>query len=124
MAEVKTYLQTLIALDDTPLAVSPGTVLFAAGDPGDEMYVVRTGSVDLMIGNTLVEKVGPGGILGELALVDPAPRSATAVAGPECTLVRVDQHEFDDLVRRVPGLALEVMKVMARRLRRSNPPGA
>ena len=62
-------------------------------------------------------------ILGELALVDPAPRSATAVAGPDCTLVRVDREAFDDLVRRVPGLALEVMKVMARRLRRSNPSG-
>ena len=124
MAEVKTYLQALIALDDTPLGVSPGTVLFAAGDPGREMYVVRSGSVDLMIGNTLVERVGPGGILGELALVDPAPRSATAVAGPDCTLVRVDRETFDDLVRRVPGLALEVMKVMAQRIRRSNPGGA
>ena len=123
MAEVKTYLQALTALDETPLGVAPGTVLFAEGDPGREMYVVRSGSVDLMIDNKLLETVGPGGILGELALVDPAPRSATAVAGPDCTLVRVDQEAFDDLVRRVPGLALEVMKVMARRLRRSNPGG-
>jgi CRP-like cAMP-binding protein len=43
------------------------------------------------------------------------------VAGPDCTLVLVDAAAFSDLVRRVPGLALEVMKVMARRLRRSNP---
>jgi CRP/FNR family cyclic AMP-dependent transcriptional regulator len=124
MAEVKTYLQTLIALEDTPLAVAPGTVLFAAGDPGRDMYVVRTGTVDLMLGNSLLETVDPGGILGELALVDPAPRSATAIAGPGCTLVRVDRDAFDDLVRRVPGLALEMMTVMARRLRRSNPEGA
>ncbi len=117
------YLQALTALDETPLGVAPGTVLFAEGDPGREMYVVRTGSVDLMIDNKHLETVGPGGILGELSLVDPAPRSATAVAGPDCTLVRVDQEAFDDLVRRVPGLALEVMKVMARRLRRSNPSG-
>jgi CRP-like cAMP-binding protein len=121
MAEVRTYLETLTALDETPLAVEPGGVIFTAGDTGREMYVVRTGSVDLKIGDTLLESVGPGGILGELALVDPAPRSASAVAGPDCTLVRVDQAAFDDLVRRVPGLALEVMRVMARRLRKANP---
>jgi len=121
MAEVRTYLEALTALDETPLSVAPGEVIFSAGDTGREMYVVRTGSVDLKIGDTVLESVGPGGILGELALVDPAPRSASAVAGPDCTLVRVDQAAFDDLVRRVPGLALEVMRVMARRLRKANP---
>ena len=121
MAEVKTYLEALIALDETPLSYPPGGVIFAVGDPGREMYVVRSGHVDLKIGDTLLESVGPGGILGELALVDPAPRSASAVAGPDCTLARVDQEAFDDLVRRVPGLALEVMRVMARRLRKANP---
>jgi len=82
---------------------------------------VRAGSVDLKVGDVVLETVQRGGILGELALVDPAPRSATAVAGPECTLVRVDEAAFNDLVRRVPGLALEVMRVMARRIRRTNP---
>jgi CRP/FNR family cyclic AMP-dependent transcriptional regulator len=121
MAEVKTYLEALMALDDAPLSPEPGAVIFAAGDPGREMYVVRSGKVELKIGDTLLETVGPGGILGELALVDPAPRSATAIAGADCSLVRVDQEAFDDLVRRVPGLALEVMRVMARRLRKTNP---
>lgn len=120
MAEVRTYLEALTALDETPLSYPPGGVIFAAGDPGREMYVVRSGRVDLKLGDTLLESVGPGGILGELALVDPAPRSASAVAGPDCTLARVDQEAFDDLVHRVPGLALEVMRVMARRLRKSN----
>ena len=120
MAEVKTYLEALTALDETPLAYPPGGVIFAAGDPGPAMYVVRSGRVDLMIGDTLVESVDPGGILGELALIDPAPRSASAVAGPDCTLALVDQDAFDDLVRRVPGLALEVMRVLARRLRKTN----
>lgn len=120
MAEVRTYLEALTALDETPLSYPPGGVIFAAGDPGREMYVVRSGRVDLKLGDTLLESVGPGGILGELALVDPAPRSASAVAGPDCTLARVDQEAFDDLVHRVPGLALEVMRVMARRLRKAN----
>jgi CRP-like cAMP-binding protein len=96
-------------------------VIFEAGDRGSEMFIVRTGSVDLKIGDTVLETVGQGGIFGELALVDPAPRSATAIAGPNCTLVLLDDAAFNDLVRRVPSLALEVMKVMARRLRRVNP---
>ena len=45
------------------------------------MFIVRTGSVELRIGETVLETVEQGGIFGELALVDPAPRSATAVAG-------------------------------------------
>jgi CRP-like cAMP-binding protein len=121
MNGVKTYLEALMTLDDAPLRLDPGQVVFSAGDGGRDMYIVRTGSVDLRIGETLVETVGQGGIFGELALVDPAPRSATAVAGPDCTVVLVNASSFNDLVRKVPGLALEVMRVMARRLRRANP---
>jgi len=123
MPEVKTYLEALMALDEAPLKLEPGQVIFSAGDAGREMFIVRAGSVDLRIGDTLLETVGQGGIFGEMALVDPAPRSATAVAGPDCALVLVDVAAFNDLVRRVPGLALEVMRVMAGRLRRTNPDG-
>jgi CRP-like cAMP-binding protein len=118
---VKTYVEALMTLDEAPLRLDPGQVIFEAGDAGSEMFIVRTGSVDLKIGDTVLETVEQGGIFGELALVDPAPRSATAIAGPGCTLVLLDAAAFNDLVRRVPSLALEVMKVMARRLRRVNP---
>ncbi len=118
---VKTYVEALMTLDEAPLRLDPGQVIFEAGDPGSEMFIVRTGSVELKIGDTPLETVEQGGIFGELALVDPAPRSATAIAGPDCTLVLLDASAFNDLVRRVPSLALEVMRVMARRLRRVNP---
>lgn len=120
MTEVRTYLQALMALDEAPLKLEPGQVIFAAGEPGHALFIVRTGSVDLRIDGETVETVEQGGIFGELALVDPAPRSATAVAGPECTLVMVEEESFNDLLRKVPGLGLEIMKVMARRLRRAN----
>jgi CRP/FNR family cyclic AMP-dependent transcriptional regulator len=123
MTEVKSYLEAIMSLDEAPLKVEPGQVIFSAGDRGRELFIVRTGSVNLQIGDTLLETVEQGGIFGELALVDPAPRSATAVAGPDCTLVLVDAVSFNDLVRKVPGLALEVMMVMARRLRKTNPTG-
>jgi CRP-like cAMP-binding protein len=120
MKEVRTYLQALMALDEAPLKLEPGQVIFSAGEPGHALFIVRTGSVDLRIDGETVETVEQGGIFGELALVDPAPRSATAVAGPDCTLVMVEEESFNDLLRRVPGLGLEIMKVMARRLRRAN----
>jgi CRP-like cAMP-binding protein len=120
MSEVKTYLQALMAIDDAPLKLDPGQVIFSAGETGRAMFIVRTGSVDLKIDDELVETVEQGGVFGELALVDAAPRSATAIAGPDCSLVLVEERSFNDLLRRVPGLGLEIMRVMARRLRRAN----
>ncbi len=120
MSEVKTYVQALMAIEEAPIKLDPGQVIFSAGDTGHQMFIVRTGTVELRIGDTVIETVGQGGIFGELALVDPAPRSATAVAGQHCTLVMVEQRSFNDLLRRVPGVGLEIMKVMARRLRRAN----
>jgi CRP-like cAMP-binding protein len=122
MGEVKTYLEALMALDEAPLKMDPGQVVFSAGERGREMFIVRTGTVELKIDDTVIETVGQGGVFGELALVDPAPRSATAIAGPGCTLVMVEERSFNDLLRRVPGLGLEIMRVMARRLRRANHP--
>jgi CRP/FNR family cyclic AMP-dependent transcriptional regulator len=121
MSEVKTYLQALMAIEEAPLKLDPGQVIFSTGDPGHQMFIVRTGTVDIRIGDTVIETVGQGGIFGELALVDSSPRSATAIAGENCTLVMVEQRSFNDLLRRVPGLGLEIMKVMANRLRRTSP---
>jgi CRP/FNR family cyclic AMP-dependent transcriptional regulator len=122
MPEVRTYFEALMALDETPLKLDPGQVIFKEGETGHEMFVVRTGTVDLKLGDDVVETVGQGGVFGEMALVDPAPRSATAVAGPNCSLVLVEQHSFNDLLTRVPGLGLEIMRVMARRLRKASHP--
>jgi CRP-like cAMP-binding protein len=121
MSEVKTYLQALMAIEEAPLKLDPGQIIFSTGDPGHQMFIVRTGTVDIRIGDTVIETVGQGGIFGELALVDSSPRSATAIAGGDCTLVMVEQRSFNDLLRRVPGLGLEIMKVMANRLRRTSP---
>ena len=120
MSEVKTYLQALMAIEEAPLKLDAGQVVFSTGDAGHQMFIVRTGTVELRIGDTVVETVGQGGIFGELALVDSSPRSATAIAGEDCTLVMVEQRSFNDLLRRVPGLGLEIMKVMASRLRRAS----
>jgi len=120
MAEIHSYMEALMLSEEEPILFEDGQVIFEAGESGREMYIVRSGSVDLRIEGALVETVRPGGILGELALVDPAPRSATAVAGVDCSLVAIREDTFRSLVKQVPGFSLEVMRVMARRLRQSN----
>ena len=120
MTQIRSYLEALMAVDDRPLPFPEGTLLFSEGAAGREMYIVRTGTVILKSGGRVLEEVGPGGTIGEMALIDPAPRSASAVAGPDCTVTAVTEHTFQDLVKRVPGIALEVMRLITRRLRKAN----
>jgi CRP-like cAMP-binding protein len=78
---------------------------------------VLEGSVKLSVTGRNVERVTKGGVFGEMALIDSSPRSATAVAGSECVLVSVTSDKFKSLIRETPGFALEIMTVMAARLR-------
>ncbi len=99
---------------------SQGQIIFREGDPGDQLYIVAEGQVDIMTDGQLLETVNPGGILGEMALIDDKPRSATAVARTDCVLTPIGRRHFLTLVERTPLFALQVMRVMAERLRRTN----
>ena len=95
-----------------------GRTVFAEGEPGETMYVVIEGEVELRVKGQTVERLGPGGMLGEMSLLDAAPRSATAVAGTEAKLVPVDRRRFASMIRTRPSFAIDIMRVMADRLRR------
>jgi CRP-like cAMP-binding protein len=95
-----------------------GTVIFREGEPGDMMYVVADGEVEISVHNHVVETAGVGGIVGEMALIDNKPRSATVIAKTDCKLAPVDQKRFSFLIQQTPFFAIEVMQVMADRLRR------
>ena len=94
-----------------------GASLFDIGDVGDVMYVVKSGSVELSIGDTLVETVGPGGAFGEMALIDASPRSASAMCVGETELVPISLERFKFLVQAAPEFSIAIMKTMADRLR-------
>lgn len=96
---------------------SAGQNIFTAGQPGDTMYVVKEGEVNVVVNGKVVDTVGPSGILGEMALIDKQPRSATAVAKTDCKLVSVNEQRFQRLVQQTPHFAIQVMRVMAQRLR-------
>jgi CRP/FNR family cyclic AMP-dependent transcriptional regulator len=99
---------------------SDGEPIFSVGDPGTEMYVVKSGDVDIMVGDKVLATVGPGGIFGEMALVDGDPRSADSVARGHCEVVPVDERAFTFLISETPHFALQVMRTLVERLRRMN----
>lgn len=97
-----------------------GHQFFSAGDSGDVMYVVLDGEVDIVIKDATVETVGPGGIFGEMALIDGHERSATARARTTAEVASIDAKRFVQLIRVHPYFAIEVMTVLADRIRQTN----
>ena len=97
-----------------------GEIVFQAGEDGDTMILVLEGRIEIKVGEQIVDTLGLHGIAGEMALIDAAPRSATAVAATGCEVAVIDRETFLDLVREVPSFALYVMRVMGLRIRRMN----
>ena len=95
-----------------------GQPIFSEGQAGDVMYAVTEGEVHIVLRGQVLETVGVGGIFGELALLDDQPRSASAIAVTDCKVAVVDLKRFGVLVQQTPFFAVEVMRVMAERLRR------
>lgn len=104
------------AKDAQPYAA--GQVIFTKGDPGDVMYVVQEGEVEIILDDQVIDRHGPGSIFGEMALIDASPRSATAVAASDCKLVVLNAQRFEFLVQQTPHFATTVMKIIVERLRR------
>jgi len=107
--------------DKEATSFAAGQFIFKAGDPGETMYIITEGEVDILDGSgTTLETAGPGSIVGELALIDDEPRSATVVAKTDCRLVPVDRRRFEFMVQETPFFGLAVMKVLADRLRKTS----
>jgi CRP-like cAMP-binding protein len=81
------------------------------------MYVLITGTAEVSIGGVSMEMCGPGDILGEMAVIDGSPRSATVTARSACQFAVVDRKRFHFLVDETPKFAIFVMQVIAQRLK-------
>jgi CRP/FNR family cyclic AMP-dependent transcriptional regulator len=102
------------------IAVAAGKYIFQKGDTAKLMYLIIEGEVDLLLGETLVETAGEGSFIGEMALIDDEPRSASARARSDCRVFPIDEARFHSLVKETPFFALQLMKILARRLRSMN----
>lgn len=100
-----------------PQTFPAGRIIIKEGDAGVSMYIVIRGRVSVSIKASVVERVGPGGTIGEMALVDHALRAATAVADTECQLLSISRSDFLSLVKSKPGFAISLLKTIADRLR-------
>lgn len=95
-----------------------GAILFEAGDAGEIMYVVKAGELEIQFDGAPIERLGPNAIVGEMGLVSEShTRSATVKALTESEVVPIDRRMFMFLCERSPFFAIEVMRVMAARIR-------
>ena len=100
-----------------------GDTLFREGDPGDALYVLIRGRLRVLVagpsGDTLVAEIGRGEVVGEMALLSGAPRSATVIATRDSRLIRLSKAAFERIVLRCPGAMLLVTRRLVQRLQRT-----
>lgn len=116
---------TELAKSLVPRRFAPGQVIFHLGDPGGLLYLISRGKVKISHTTTEGQEVvlailGPGDFFGELALLDDAPRSATAVALEATETWTLHREEFMHYLTDNPDFALHVLKTLARHIRRLN----
>lgn len=96
---------------------SEGKFIFHQGEPGASMYVILEGEVDILLNDRVIATFKPGHIVGEMALIDEEPRSASAFAKTDCKVVPIDKDSFLYLVQHTPYFALHVMKILTMKVR-------
>ena len=94
-----------------------GKLIMVAGQAGAMMYVVTEGRVAISIRGAVVERVGTGGVFGEMALIDQSPRAANAVAETDCTLLGINRNVFLNLIKSNPTFGVSLLGAMAERVR-------
>jgi CRP/FNR family cyclic AMP-dependent transcriptional regulator len=99
-----------------PETIRPTTVILREGESDSSMYVVVSGEIAVSIQGTYVERVGVGGILGEIALVNDSPRAASAIALSEVQLLTINRDDFMGLVKSNPSFAVSLLRAVATRL--------
>jgi CRP-like cAMP-binding protein len=101
-----------------------GAVLFREGEPGKEMFVVHQGRVTISKKVADVEKIlttlGPGEFLGEMAILNNRPRSATATCAEDCKLLVIDAKTFEAMIRSSAEIAVRLIKKLSDRLAEAN----
>jgi signal transduction histidine kinase len=102
-----------------------GTRIFSENDPGDGVYIIRDGLVEIahMVGDrpvSVFSKLGPGEIFGEMAIIEDLPRSATTTATKETHVYFIPQSEMAALLKRSPALSFKLLQEISRRLRDFN----
>jgi EmrB/QacA subfamily drug resistance transporter len=112
-------LREALAARARPVRINAGEWLFREGEPGDAMYVVRAGRLEVVdeTANAVIRELGRGDALGELALLSASPRSASVRAARASDVLAVDRDDFDAHLKESQALSLALNRVLAEQLR-------
>ena len=99
------------------LHYAAGKVIMKEDEGGVFMYVVQRGRVAISVGSQIVEKVGSGGVFGEMALIDQVTRAASAVAETDCVLLPVNRNDLLDVMKTKSDIGISLLRAIAERLR-------
>ena len=94
-----------------------GSIIFSEGDAGNCLYVVQSGTIEMIIHDKVVDVCGPNEAIGFLSVIDQAPRTATARVKEAAEVSVIDQKKFRFMVDEVPNFAVYIMEAMAHRIR-------
>ncbi len=97
-----------------------GSVVFREGEIGDCMFIIYQGTINIHKGNTSLTSLGEREVFGELSLLDAETRSASATCLSDCTLFRINQEPFYELLDSRPEVARGFIKILCKRLRAQN----
>lgn len=97
--------------------VYAGETLFTKGDAGDSLYLICSGRVRILADGKETAVLGPGDHLGEMALLDGEPRSATVMVAEDACLMRIASEDFRNLLAAHPGISMALLVALVRRLR-------
>jgi CRP/FNR family cyclic AMP-dependent transcriptional regulator len=138
MSDIVDFLKTVrlfSLLDDNELAslanalqkhpLQSGEAIFSAGEAGDSMYIILSGRVELSVLDYTGEKIvlaelSDTEVFGETSLFDLGPRSATAIAATETTLLELHRDDLMSFIKSKPAASLDLLGMMARRLRETD----
>ena len=102
----------------TEMEAKQRAVLIDQGDAGLECFVIVDGTASILMGGEFVASVGPGSMVGEMALVDHRPRNATVIADTDMRLLRFDAKQFRQLLEEMPKASERVMTLLHDRMKR------
>jgi uncharacterized membrane protein len=116
--------RTTLATRLDVVAFPKGTIIFRLGEPGDALFVVRSGEVEMSFTNdvgdrVVIETARAGDFFGELSLLDGGPRTASATAVEDVEALVVDRGDLDEFLARHPPAALDLLAATGKRLRES-----
>ncbi len=94
-----------------------GDVLMVEGEDGDAFFVIMDGTIRIVRGDRTIRSMTAGGFLGEIALVERRPRTATATCVTDARLLEIRRHEFERLMDTLPGVHAKIRAAIDRRSR-------